>query len=78
MGIRILLIVGVLLGGAMHEKAWAESDTLSVEEQQQFLYYFYEAERLIQTEQIEVAKPVVEFCYEINPNNATTNHYLGL
>lgn len=78
LGIRILLIVGVLLGGAMHEKAWAESDTLSVEEQQQFLYYFYEAERLIQTEQIEVAKPVVEFCYEINPNNATINHYLGL
>ena len=49
-----------------------------MEEQQQFLYYFYEAERLIQTEQIDEARPVVEFCYEINPNDATINNYLGL
>lgn len=79
-GRRILLIVCVLLGGAMQGMAWAsaKNDTLSIEEQQQFLYYFYEAERLIQTEQIEQAKPVVEFCYAINPNDATINNYMGL
>ena len=55
-----------------------EVPKLSVEEEQQFLYYFYEAERLIQSEQIAEAKPLVEFCYALNPNDATINNYLGL
>ena len=55
-----------------------ETPKLSVEEKQQFLYYFYEAERLIQLQQIEQAKPVVEFCYALNPNDATINNYMGL
>ena len=55
-----------------------EIPKLSVEEEQQFLYYFYEAERLIQLQQIEQAKPVVEFCYALNPNDATINNYMGL
>lgn len=55
-----------------------ETPKLSVEEEQQFLYYFYEAERLIQLQQIEQAKPVVEFCYALNPNDATINNYMGL
>ena len=55
-----------------------ELPKLSVEEEQQFLYYFYEAERLIQSEQIAEAKPLVEFCYALNPNDATINNYLGL
>ncbi len=64
-----------MLGGVY---ASPKSDTLSTEEQQQFLYYFYEAERLIHIERIEEARPIVEFCYEINPNDATINNYLGL
>lgn len=52
-------------------------DTLTVEQQQQFLYYFYEVERLIQLEKYYEAKPIVEFCYELNPNDATINNYLG-
>ena len=55
-----------------------EIPKLSVEEEQQFLYYFYETERLIQLQQIEQAKPVVEFCYALNPNDATINNYMGL
>ena len=54
------------------------TDTLSIEEQQQFLYYFYEAQRLIQSKQIELARPVVEFCYELYPYDATVNNYMGL
>lgn len=53
-----------------------DTDTLAIE--QQFLYYFYEAERLIQLQKIEEAKPVVEFCYALNPNDATINNYMGL
>ena len=73
----ILVVLCVLLGGAMQHGLCAKptaQDTLSIEEQQQFLYYFYAAERLIQTEQIEKAKPLVEFCYALNPNNATINN----
>lgn len=50
----------------------------SVEEDQQFLYYFYEAQRLIQKEEVEPAWELVQFCYELNPNNATVNHYMGV
>lgn len=76
--IRILLVVGALLGGAMLGVHAKETPKLSVEEEQQFLYYFYEADRLIQLQQIEQAKPVVEFCYALNPNDATINNYMGL
>ena len=68
-----------MLAEAWLNFAWANTaDTLCIEEQQQFLYYFYEAERLIQTQRIEEAKPVVEFCYALNPNDATINNYMGL
>ena len=77
--LRILFIVWALLGGArlmlLHA---APMDTLSIEREQQFLYYFYEAERLIQLQKIEEAKPVVEFCYALHPNDATINNYMGL
>lgn len=53
-------------------------DTLSIEEQQQFLYYFYEAQRLIQKEEIEPAWELVQFCYALNPNDAATNNYMGV
>lgn len=52
-------------------------DTLTAEQQQQFLYYFYEAERLILSSQIAEAKPLIKFCYFLNPKDATINHYLG-
>ena len=73
-----MLVVGALLSGAMLGVHAKETPKLSVEEKQQFLYYFYEAERLIQLQQIEQAKPVVEFCYALNPNDATINNYMGL
>ena len=76
---NILLILCILLAEAWLNVVWASiPNTLSIEEEQQFLYYFYEAERLIQTQRIEEAKPVVEFCYALNPNDATINNYMGL
>ena len=50
---------------------------MSVEQEQQFLYYFYEAQRLIQAEDLDKAWEVVQFCQELNPNDATTNNYMG-
>lgn len=55
-----------------------ENGGMSIEEQQQFLYYFYEAQRLVHTDRIDEARPIVEFCYDLNPNDATINNYMGL
>ena len=77
----IWLIVWVLLLGAILSDVQAKStikDTLSVEEEQQFLYYFYEAQRLIQKEDIAPAWELMQFCYALNPNNATVNNYMGV
>ena len=77
----IWLIVWVLLSGATLSSAHAKlaaKDTLSVEEEQQFLYYFYEAQRLIQKEDILPAWELTQFCYALNPNNATVNNYMGV
>lgn len=77
---RILLVVWVLLGGVTPEVVYAasKSDTLSTEEQQQFLYYFYAAQRLIQKEDVLPAWELVQFCYDINPNDGAINNYMGV
>lgn len=78
---KIWLVVWVLFVSTTLNCVSAKSidtDTLAIEQQQQFLYYFYEAERLIQLQKIKEAKPVVEFCYALNPNDATINNYMGL
>lgn len=70
-----------MLGGARLLSLHAtptHTDTLTTERKQQFLYYFYEAERLIQLQKIDEAKPIIAFCYALNPNDATTNNYMGL
>lgn len=77
----ILILLSILLGLATISPLHAHTrqhDTLTIEEEQQFLYYFYEVERLIQMNRITEAKPIVAFCYAINPNNATINNYMGL
>lgn len=51
--------------------------TRTVEQEQQFLYYFYEAQRLIQAQDLETAWEVMQFCHELNPDDATVNNYMG-
>ncbi|MCQ2347603.1 MAG: tetratricopeptide repeat protein [Paludibacteraceae bacterium] len=50
---------------------------MTVEQRQQFVYYFYEAERLWQAEQYADAFALFDFCYALNPDDAMTNRYLG-
>ena len=76
MSIALLLCTGATWGRERIDIS--QSDTLTVEEQQQFLYYFYEAQRLIEKEDIENAWELIQFCYNLNPNDATINHYMGL
>ena len=58
-------------------KGFTIPPTLSVEEQQRFKYYFYEAERLFQNEEYQMAYNLLQFCYVLNPNDAMVNLYLG-
>lgn len=62
------------IGGAYAQET---KNILPVEREQQFLYYFYEAERLINLNQLEDAKKLLEFCYALHPDNATVNSLLG-
>lgn len=55
----------------------ATDSSMSVEQEQQFLYYFYEAQRLIQAQQLDKAWELVQFCHELNPNDAAVNYYMG-
>lgn len=72
----LLLCAGVAFGANLAKTN--KLDTLTVEEQQQFLYYFYEAQRLIEKEDVEPAWELVQFCYALNPNDATINNYMGI
>ena len=50
---------------------------LTAEEQQQFLYYFYEAQRLLEAEDYDRAFELVWFCYGLNPDDAIVNQNIG-
>lgn len=79
---KIILCWGLLLCAitavGKHHNMHTKLDTLTAEEQQQFLYYFYEAQRLIEKEDIDHAWELVQFCYELNPNDATINHQMSV
>jgi len=66
---RLIIVLGLVL--SMRVLA------MTVEQEQRFLYYFYEAERLWQSEQYEEAYNLFSFCYALHPNDAMTNRYLG-
>lgn len=76
--VRILLITMALLGGVVLNLPANATNTISAEEEQQFRYYFYEAQRLIQKQEIAPAWELVQFCYALNLNDAAINNYMGM
>lgn len=68
-------VIGIVLMLFCAGMVWGQ--TLTKEQEQQFLYYYYEANRLILLQETEKARPIVEFCYLLNPNDANINNYLG-
>ena len=68
-------VIGIVLMLFCAGMVWGQ--TLTKEQEQQFLYYYYEANRLILLQETENARPIVEFCYLLNPNDANINNYLG-
>jgi predicted Zn-dependent protease len=67
-----------LLGGVVLNLPVNAANTISSEEEQQFRYYFYEAQRLIQKQEIAPAWELMQFCYALNPNDAAINNYMGM
>ena len=53
------------------------SPQLTIEEEQRFLYYFYEAQRLFEEKEYQKSFELMQFCYQLNPNDAIVNQYLG-
>lgn len=68
-------VIGIVLMLFCAGMVWGQ--TLTKEQEQQFLYYYYEANRLILLQETEKARPIVEFCYLLNPNDANINNYMG-
>ena len=68
-------VIGIVLMLFCVGMVWGQ--TLTKEQEQQFLYYYYEANRLILLQETEKARPIVEFCYLLNPNDANINNYMG-
>lgn len=68
-------VIGIVLMLFCAGMVWGQ--TLTKEQEQQFLYYYYEANRLILLQETEKARPIMEFCYLLNPNDANINNYLG-
>ena len=68
-------VIGIVLMLFCAGMVWGQ--TLTKAQEQQFLYYYYEANRLILLQETEKARPIVEFCYLLNPNDANINNYMG-
>ena len=68
-------VIGIVLMLFCAGMVWGQ--TLTKEQEQQFLYYYYEANKLILLQETEKARPIVEFCYLLNPNDANINNYMG-
>ena len=80
--ILILLVVMANVTGLEAKKAAKKQvsvvDTLSIEAQQQFKYYFYPAVEAFLNRQYDKATALFLFCEELNPKDATTKMYIGM
>ena len=56
----------------------ATKPTLSVEQEQQFKYYWYAAKQAIEQERYADAYALLEFCHMLNPKDGQTNAFLGV
>ena len=77
-----ILIIALLIGPLSLLTAAARSHTsvaavLTVEQRQQFLYYFYEAQRLFMQGEYKDAFHLFSFCHHLDDNDAAVNLYLG-
>lgn len=60
------------------KKPVAKQPALTVEQEQQFTYYWYAAKQAIEEKRYSDAYTLLEFCRMINPNDAQTLSFLGV
>ena len=71
--IVVILLVGICSLGQIHSQ-----DTLSVEREQQFTYYWYAAKQAIEEKRFDEALVILNFCHQLNPNDGMTLCQLGM
>lgn len=73
----VLSILCIVLALTVSAKRSVKSVPLTEEERQRFLYYFYEALHQHQQEHYGNAYMLMQFCNQINPNDAIVHQYIG-
>lgn len=73
-----ILLLALMMTLPMHAKKAKPSAGLSVEQEQQFTYYWYAAKQAINREEYDKALVLLEFCNMIKPDDAQTLGYLGV
>ena len=75
---RFILLLALMMPLPMNAKKAKPSAGLSVEQEQQFMYYWYTAKQAINREEYDKALVLLEFCNMIKPDDAQTLGYLGV
>lgn len=75
---RFILLLALMMTLPMNAKKAKPSAGLSVEQEQQFTYYWYAAKQAINREEYDKALVLLEFCNMIKPDDAQTLGYLGV
>lgn len=74
----LFALVMAMLPVNAKEKPQPQAIVLSVEEEQQFTYYWYAAQQAIREERFADAYALLEFCHMLKPNDGTTLMFLGV
>ncbi|MBO7457342.1 MAG: tetratricopeptide repeat protein [Paludibacteraceae bacterium] len=74
----IVIILTILLVLPVSGKKRVSAPSLSVEQEQQFRYYWYAARQAIEQERYADAYALLQFCNAINPDDAQTLTFLGV
>lgn len=74
----IVIILTILLALPVSGKKRVSAPSLSIEQEQQFTYYWYAARQAIDNNRYPEAYTLLQFCNELQPNDAQTLYYLGV
>ena len=78
MGYRLRVIGILLLTGCVGLFAKSKDKAvMTVDQEQQFLYYFYAAQQAMDQQNYPSAYTLLDFCHQINPSDTTVTVYLA-
>ena len=74
----IFAMLVLVLPASAKKKPQGKAAELTVEQQQQFSYYWYAARQAIEEQRYADAYALLQFCQGINPDDGQTLYYLGI